>query len=146
MTDLWKAHDAPYGGTWLVSYAKGRCEVIAPPGIRISLGENADPLASGSLRGWRRLVLADDDVAGDPLALATAETAPLSTPEVVDLLGPAWTDRLRQIMLAQLNFAESFNSAQGRLPRADDCAPAVSPATAWLLRELHLAFPDEDWG
>lgn len=145
MTDLWKTHDAPYGGTWLVSYAVGRCEVIAPPGIRITLSESADPLAPGSLRGWRRLVLPDDDDAGNPMALAAAETTPVSTPEVLDLLGPSWADRIKQILLAQLKVAESFDGPRSGCPPEDDRTQAGYLAATWLIRELDLAFPGERW-
>jgi hypothetical protein len=142
VSDRWEIHDAPYGGIWFVLHANSEMEIIAPPGIRITLGEGRDPEVP-SLPGWHRVKLPDDDDL-DPHAIDDADAVYISTRDVLDRLGPESASEIKQIMLAQLSMALALAQAEGDSV-GDGRATADSRGVIWALSELRDAFPDERW-
>ncbi|MGA8364044.1 MAG: hypothetical protein WB709_05945 [Solirubrobacteraceae bacterium] len=143
MSDRWEIHDAPYGGIWFVLHTNSEMEVIAPPGIRITLGEGRDPMVPGLLPGWRRVKLPDDDDL-DPQAIDDADAICVSTRDVLDRLGPESASEIKQIMIAQLSMALALAQAEDDSV-GDGRARAGSRGVTWALSELRDAFPNERW-
>jgi hypothetical protein len=143
VSDRWEVHGAPYGGIWFVLQRDSELEVIAPPGIRITLGEGGDPSVPGLLPGWRRVTLPDDDDL-DPQAIDAADAVCVSTRYVLERLGPESAFEIKRIMIAQLSIAVALDQTGAGLVD-DSHAPASSSASSWALGELRDAFPDELW-
>lgn len=143
MSDSWEIHDAPYGGIWFVLQTGSEMEVLAPPGIRVTLGEGRDHAVPGLLPGWRRVRLPDDDDL-DPEAIDDADAVCVSTRYVLDRLGPESASEIKRIMIAQLSIAVAL--AQADDGSVDDSgATAGSRGVIWALGELRDAFPHERW-
>ncbi len=143
MSDRWEIHDAPYGGIWFVLQTDLEMEVIAPPGIRITLGEGHDPAVPGLLPGWRRVTLPDDDDL-DPQAIDDADAVCVSARYVLDRLGPESASAIKRIMIAQLSMAVALAQAEDGSV-GDGRATAGSRGVIWALGELRDAFPNERW-
>jgi hypothetical protein len=117
--------------------------VIAPPGVRLTLNEGADPGAPGLLPGWRRVTLPVDSDP-DPDAIDDAEPVCISTREALECLGSSAAPDIKCIMIAQLSIAIALYEDQGDGP-LDKNQAALSKASNWVLNELRDAFPDECW-
>jgi hypothetical protein len=143
MSHRWEIHDAPYGGIWFVLQTDSEIEVIAPPGIRITLGEGRDPAVPGLLPGWRRVTLPDDDDL-DPQAIDDADAVCVSTRYVLDRLGPESVSEVKRIMIAQLSMAVALAQVEDGSV-GDGRATAGSRGVIWALGELRDAFPNERW-
>jgi hypothetical protein len=144
MTTTWSVEPAVRGdGVWFVAENSEMVQVYAAPGVW--LPEPAQPLVhETSVEAWRCAcwASADDPVLDRDLPRATIAVL---TREVCAAMPAALCAMVRDIMIRQLATAQLPGQCTAGLLVAEDDAHAGAAATAWILQEMRVAFPDEEW-